>query len=185
MTATWIGWRSRVWRKPPKGSRVADGDIREVNTTADCHLRDRTRPIVTYRPKRAFIALRTGPTAHGGAGVDGGEEGDQAVPFEQFRGIDGERQRRSRRITEPNAGPGECIASPLLGPEEHMAVDMAPPEVGASGKCAGECRQQPVIPHLLRPQDGGAAPAYIDALKTVAVCAATRQIGNTTQLRCR
>ena len=97
-----------------------------------------------------------------------------------------ERHRRcAAHRREPDAGPDECVAPPLLGPEEHMAVDMAPPEVGAPGKAAGQCRQQPVIAHQLRPQDGGAALAKIDALKPVAVCAATRQIGNTTQLRRR
>ena len=108
------------------------------------------------------------------------------MPIEQRRSIDGECPRRSeRRIAEPHAGPNECVASALLGPEEHVLVDMTSPEVWASGKATGQCRTQPTIRHQLRPQDGGSPATEIDAFEAIAVCAVARQIGKSTQLRRR
>ena len=159
MAVARTGWRRRVWRKPPKGSRVADGDTREVNTTTDRQFRDPAGTIVAHRPQRGFITPRTSAAADRGTDIDGREEGDRVMPIEQRRSIDGECPGRSeRRIAEPHAGPNECVASALLGPEEHMPVDMTPPEVWASGKATGQCRTQPTIRHQLRPQDSGSPP---------------------------
>ena len=107
------------------------------------------------------------------------------MPFNQHGSIDGERLGRSERgAAEPHAGPHECVASALLGPEEHVLVDMAPPEVWSPSEAIGQCRPQPMIRHQLRPQDGGPAATKIDALEAIAVCIVARQTGKAPQL-CR